>query len=160
MLKHDFGIGHAGRLLFLGALVALGSWMTVTPAQAGVSCHLINAKGVGNDNGSGGTTGNVIGGGLLQGTISGTITPTGISGTVATFIEILVFNNQHGTLTVRLEGAIDVTTGQFAAGGPVVEATGKLLGATGNISVTGIANFATQIFTEDIGGVVCANLAP
>ena len=126
MFKHDFGIGHAGRSLFLGALVALGSWMTVTPAQAGVSCHLINAKGVGNDNGSGGTTGNVIGGGLLQGTISGTITPTGISGTVATFIEILVFNNQHGTLTVRLEGAIDVTTGQFAAGGPVVEATGKL----------------------------------
>lgn len=160
MFKHNFGIGHTGRSLLFGAVIALGSWMTVTPAHAGVSCHLIDAKGVGNDNGSGSTTGNVIGGGLLHGTISGTITPTGISGTVATFVEILVFNNQHGTLTVRLEGAIDVTTGQFAASGPVVGATGKLLGATGNISVTGVANFASQIFTEDIGGGICADLAP
>ena len=79
---------------------------------------------------------------------------------MATFVEIVTFTNQHGTLTVRLEGAIDVTTGQFSATGPVVAATGKLSGATGNISVFGVANFAAGIFTEDITGVISVDLAP
>src|SRR3954463_11376943 len=78
-------------------LVAL---MAVCPARAGVSCHLINAKGVGQDLGAAGTTGKLIGGGLLQGNVSGNITGTGISGTVASFVETVTFTNQHGTLTV------------------------------------------------------------
>ena len=53
----------------------LGSLMTVSLAQAGVSCHLVNAKGVGQDLGGGSITGNVIGGGLLQGTITRSISP-------------------------------------------------------------------------------------
>jgi hypothetical protein len=160
MKKQSFAARIARRWIVCGALLSVGSWMTAAPAQAAMSCHLINVKGVGQDNGTGGTTGNVIGGGLLQGTIAGSITPTGISGTVATFVEIVAFTNQHGTLTVRLEGAIDVTTGQFSATGAVVAATGKLSGATGNISVSGVANFAAGIFTEDITGVICADLAP
>lgn len=160
MKNPNFRTRIASRLILWGVLISVGSWMVATPALAGVSCHLINAKGVGQDNGSGSTTGSVIGGGLLQGALAGSITPTGFSGTVATFFEIVTFTNQHGTLTVRLEGAIDVTTGQFHATGAVVDATGKLSGATGHISVSGVANFVTGIFTEDISGVICADLAP
>jgi hypothetical protein len=97
---------------------------------------------------------------LLHGTLAGSLTITGVSGTVATFMETVTFTNQHGTLTVVVTGAIDVTTGQFNASGPVTAATGKLFGATGNISLSGVANFATAIFTEDITGVVCVDLAP
>jgi len=134
--------------------------MAVCPVRASTSCHLINARGVGQDPGTGSTTGNVIGGGLLQGTIAGSITVTGISGTVATFTEKVIFTNQHGTLTVVVTGAIDLTTGQFNASGPVTASTGRLSGATGNISVSGVANFAAAIFTEDINGAVCVDLAP
>jgi hypothetical protein len=160
MKKQGFAARIARRWIVCSALMSVGSWMTATPAQAAVSCHLMNAKGVGQDNGSGSTTGNVIGGGLLHGTLAGSITATGISGAVATFVEIVTFTNQDATLTVRLEGAIDVSTGQFSATGPVVAATGKLSGATGNISVSGVANFTAGIFTEDITGVICADLAP
>lgn len=160
MEKQTLGTRIAMRLIVCGALISLGSSIITPSAQAGVSSHLINAKGVGQDNGTGSTTGKVIGGGLLHGTIAGNITPTGISGTVATFVEIVTFTNQHGTLTVRLEGAIDVTTGTFSASGPVVDAAGKLSGATGRISVSGIANFAAGIFTEDITGLISVDLAP
>jgi hypothetical protein len=146
--------------IFLGALVSLGALMTVIPAQAEVSCHLINAKVIGQDLGGGNITGNIIGGGLLQGTIAGHITITGISGTVASFVDTVTFTNQHGTLTVVVTGAIDVTTGQFNASGPVTAATGKLAGATGNISFSGVENFAAAIFSEDIAGTVCVDLAP
>jgi len=160
MKKRNLGARVATRSIVFGTLVLLGSWIMPAPALAAVSSHLINAKGVGQDNGSGSTTGKVIGGGLLDGTIAGNITPTGISGSVATFTEIVTFTNQHGTLTVRLEGAIDVTTGQFNASGSVIAATGKLSGATGIVSVSGVANFAAGIFTEDITGVIFADLAP
>jgi hypothetical protein len=143
----------------LSALLLL-ALTTVSPVRASVSCHLINAKAVGQDLGAGSTTGNVIGGGLLQGTIAGSITVTGVSGTVASFVETVTFTNQHGTLTVLVTGAIDLTTGQFNASGPVTAGTGKLSGATGNISVSGVANFAAAVFTEDITGAVCVNLAP
>jgi hypothetical protein len=150
----------ASRSLGLFSALLLLALITVCPARAGVSCHLINAKGVGQDLGAGSTTGNVIGGGLLHGTIAGSISVTGVSGTVASFVETVTFTNQHGTLTVVVTGAIDVITGQFNASGPVTAATGKLSGATGNISVSGIANFAAAVFTEDITGVVCVDLAP
>ena len=146
--------------VFFGVLVSLGTLMTITPAQAGVSCHLINAKGVGEDLGGGNTTAKVIGGGLLQGTIAGSLTITGVSGTVASFMETVTFTNQHGTLTVVVTGAIDVITGQFNASGPVTAASGKLSGATGALSLSGVAHFAAAIFTEDITGVVCVDLAP
>ena len=142
------------------SMLLLGALMTITPAQAGVACHLINAKGVGQDLGGGSTTANVIGGGLLQGTIAGSLTITGVSGTVASFVETVTFTNQHGTLTAVVTGAIDVITGQFNASGPVTAATGKLSGATGALSLSGVAHFATAIFTEDITGVVCVDLAP
>jgi predicted ribosomally synthesized peptide with SipW-like signal peptide len=146
--------------IFLSALVSLGALMTVIPAQAEVSYHLINAKVIGQDLGGGNITGNIISGGLLQGTIAGHITFTGGSGTVALFSDTVTFTNQHGTLTVVVTGAIDVTTGQFNACGQVTAATGKLSGATGHISFSGVENFAAAIFTEDVTGFVKVDLAP
>jgi hypothetical protein len=146
--------------IFLGVLLTLGALMTVSPAQAEVSYHLINAKVIGQDLGGGNIKGNVIGGGLLQGTIAGSIAITGVSGTVASFVDTVTFTNQHGTLTVVVTGAIDVTTGQFNASGQVTAATGKLSGATGNISFSGVENFAAAIFTEDVTGFVKIDLAP
>ena len=100
---------------------------------------------------SGTTTGNVIDRGLLQGTIAGNLSVTGVSGNIASFVATVTFTNQHGTLTLVVTGAIDVTTGQFKASGPVPAATGKL---------SGVVDFATGIFTEDITGSVCVDLAP
>jgi len=131
------------------------------PAQAGVSCHLINAKGAGKDLGFGNTAADVMGGGLLQGTLAGSITVTGppVSGLVP-FMETVTFTNPRGSLTILVTGAIDVATGHFNASGPVTAGTGKLAGATGNISLSGIVNFASAIFTEDISGLICVDLAP
>src|SRR5438874_7271857 len=98
--------------MLLGALVSLGALVTVSPVHAGVSCHLINAKAVGQDNGGGSTTARVIGGGLLHGTIAGSLTITGVSGTVASFVETVTFTNEHGTLTAVITGAFDLVSGQ------------------------------------------------
>ena len=144
--------------MVLGLLLSLGT--LTSSAQAGVSCHLINAKGFGQDHGGGQTTANVVGGGLLHGTLAGSITGTGLTGNIATFVETVTFTNQHGTLTVVATGAIDITTGQFNATGAVTAATGKLAEATGNIALSGTVDFATGIFTEEITGVVCVDLQP
>ena len=131
-----------------------------SPAAAEVSCHLINAKGVGKDLGNGTTTGRLIGGGLLQGTLAGSLTVTGVTGSVATFNETVTFTNAGGTLTVTVSGAIGLATGKFNASGPVTAATGKLSGATGNLSLSGAVDFESATFSEDVTGVVCADLAP
>lgn len=159
-MKQNSRIGIPRSLMMVCGVLVSVALMTASPARAGVSCHLINAKGVGQDNGAGGTTGNVIGGGLLQGTFAGSLTLTSLPDPVASFVETVVFTNQHGTLTVMVTGAIDITTGQYNASGSVTTATGKLSGATGNISFSGVADFATGIFTEDISGTVCVDLAP
>ena len=146
--------------ILLGWLLVFGGLIAARPAQAASSCHLINAKAVGQDLGAGSTVAKVIGGGLLQGNIAGNLTITGVSGTVASFMETVTFTNGNGTLTVVLTGAIELTTGQFNASGPVTGATEKLARATGNLSLSGIANFAAAIFTEDIAGAICVDLAP
>jgi hypothetical protein len=84
--------------LFL-MLGLVGALVRVGPAQAATSCHMIEAKGVGQDDGTGKSTGKVIGGGLLQGTLEGAVTPTSppIDG-VVTFIEIVKFTNERGDI--------------------------------------------------------------
>jgi hypothetical protein len=130
------------------------------PAAAEVSCHLINAKGVGKDLGNGTTTGRLIGGGLLQGTLSGSLTVTGVTGSVATFNETVTFTNVNGTLTVTVSGAIDLASGKFNALGPVTAAAGKLSGAAGNLFLSGAVDFESAAFSEDVNGFICADLAP
>ena len=147
------------RSVLCAALALLGT-LAAAPAQAAAACSVISTKAVGQDLGNGATAGKVVVPGLLQGLIAGSLTPAGFSYPVAIFIEVVTFTTANGTLTVRLEGGIDTTTGQFSATGRVVGANGKLSGATGFISVSGVAHFESGIFTEDIGGLICGDLVP
>ena len=140
--------------------VFLGGSLLLSQAQAAVSCHNINAKGVGQDHFDLTTSADIIGGGLLQGTTAGSLTPTGISGTVVSFVGTVVFTTNNGTLTVTITGSIDVATGEFSATGDVTGATGKLAGATGTLTFVGVENLTTGAFTEDISGEICVDLAP
>jgi hypothetical protein len=149
----------SGRVvLFL--FVVTGTLMTVSQAQAAVSCHKINAKGVGQDLGGGQTEADIIGGGLLQGTTAGSFVITGFSGTVASIEGTVVFTTNNGTLTVTVAGIFDVATGQFSASGTVTSATGKLEGATGTLLLEGIQDLSSGRFVEDVTGTICVDLAP
>ena len=64
--------------LLVGVLAA--ALLLVSPGQAataGVSCHKINATGVGQDYGDGSTTAQITDGGLLQGTTAGSFSVLG-----------------------------------------------------------------------------------
>ena len=132
---------------------------TMAPARAEVSCHTINAKGVGEDLGNFATRADIIGGGLLHGTTAAQFAPTGMSGTVLSFAGTVTFTTNHGTLTVAVTGTVDVATGEFQASGPVSAATGKLEGATGTITLHGIQDLATGSFVEDVSGNICVDLS-
>lgn len=147
------------RTILLLALLGPGA-LTATEATAGVSCHNINAKGVGQDLGGGSTVADIIGGGLLQGTTEGSFTVTGFSGSVASFVGTVGFTTNNGALTVTIEGTLDVATGEFAASGPVTDATGKLEGATGSLDFAGVEDLSDGSFVEDVTGNVCVDLAP
>lgn len=144
-------------LLTLAAAVAV-----VAPAgvSAAVSCHNINAKGAGQDLGGGSTIATIMGGGLLEGTTAASFMITGLSGTVASFEGTIVFTVNNGTLTAALSGTIDVVSGAFSATTTSITGIGKLAGATGSLSFSGVENLATGSFTEDITGEICVDLAP
>ncbi len=135
--------------------------VTVVPSQAATSCHMIEAKAVGQDDGTGKTTGKVIGGGLLHGTLEGAVTPTSapVDGVVS-FTEVVKFTSELGTVTVEVAGAINLASGRFIASGSVKDATGKLAGGTGSIALAGVVDFTTGLVTESIRGVICVDLAP
>ena len=144
--------------LVLTLLVAAAT----TPAEArgAVSCHAINAKGVGQDLGGGRTTAHIIGGGLLQGTTEASFVITGFSGTVASFTGTIVFTVNNATLAPAVSGTLDVATGEFEATTSAVSGTGKLAGVTGSLSFSGVEDLATGSFTEDVTGEICADLSP
>ena len=141
-------------------VVMAGVVMMMGDVRAEVSCHLINARGVGQDLGGGATQANIIGGGLLEGTTAAQFTVTGISGTVVSFVGPVTFTTNRATLTVTVTGTLDVVSGAFSASGPVTDATGKLEGATGSLSINGIQDLATGTFEEDITGEICVDLSP
>ena len=132
-------------------LIAAFSGMS---ARADESCHLVKARGIGQDNGSFQTTGRLLGGGVLHGTFTGSISPVG-GPPLVPFVETTVFTTQHGTLTVNVTGSIDVNTGEFYASGPVIEGTERFLRSRGALTFSGVVDFATGAFTEEINGVVC-----
>jgi hypothetical protein len=147
--------GRAG-LLFL--FVVVGTLMLVNLSQAAVSSHKINAKGVGLF--SGGTTETqIIGGGLLQGTASGISWVTGGEFPVFEIAGTETFTTNKGTLTVEISGTFDFSTGEFVLFGPVIDADGKLEGATGTLMFEGVQDI-TGVFTEDITGVIFVDLSP
>jgi hypothetical protein len=129
-------------------------------ASAAVSCHNINAKGVGQDLGGGMTTASILGGGLLQGTTNASFVVTGVSGTVASFDGTIVFTVNNGTLTAAVTGTLDLASGAFSATSTSIAGTGKLAGASGSLSFNGLENLVTGTFTEDVKGQICVDLAP
>jgi hypothetical protein len=149
------------RLLLIGMLVvsvALGG--QAQAASRAVSCHNVSAHGLGQDLGGGITRARILGGGLLEGTTSGSFAVTGFSGTVASIAGTVEFTTNRATLTATVAGTLDVATGAFTASGPVTDATGKLAGATGALTFAGVEDLSTGSFTEDVSGSVCADLSP
>jgi hypothetical protein len=137
------------------------TWIAAQPVHAGDGCqlHIINAKAVGQDLGNLTTAGTVTGGGLLHGKIAGAITITGQEGNSINFTETVTFTTQQGTVTVQVSGKLDPAAGEFHASGPVIAATGKLSCASGSLTLTGQL-LGEGIFTEDIAGFLCVDLAP
>ncbi len=148
-------------LLVLSTLVGLLAMAgQVQPATSAVSCHNINAKGLGQDLGGGMTQAQILGGGLLEGTTKGSFTITGFSGSVASIAGTVEFTTNRSTLTVTVAGTFDVASGAFSASGPVTAATGKLAGATGELTLSGVEDLSDGSFTEDVSGNICADLTP
>lgn len=135
------------------------TFLLSTPIRAAVSCHKINAKGVGQDLGGGTTQAQILGGGLLQGTTLGNFAITGVSGSVASFTGTVTFTTRHGTLVTAVNGTFNLATGEFSAAGPVSASTGKLAGAAGSLELHGIQD-ATGAFVEDVTGEICVDLSP
>jgi hypothetical protein len=133
---------------------------SVQAQTGGELCHKINAKGVGQDLGGGNTTAQIIGGGLLNGTTAGAFVIVGGAPPVFAIQGSVVFTTDKATLTVGVSGAFDVSTGAFSASGPVTDTTGKLEGATGSLTLSGVQNLATGAFTETVTGSICVNLSP
>lgn len=145
--------------LFLGVVAAV--LVLVNPVQAGVSCHDVDATGVGQDLGGGMTIAQISEGGLLQGTTTASFAVVDVSGfPVLGIAGTVTFTTNKATLTVAVTGTFDVSTGGFAASGPVTGATGKLAGATGTLTFVGVENLTTGVFTETVTGNICADLSP
>ena len=148
--------------LLLGVLTA--ALVMVSPVSAdagGVSCHSIDATGIGQDLGGGMTTAQISDGGLLQGTTDANFEVVDASGFPVLIISgEVTFTTNKGTLTVAVTGTFNVVTGDFAASGPVTGATGKLAGATGSLSFAGVENLTTGVFTETVTGDICVELSP
>jgi hypothetical protein len=148
------------RVVQLGLAGVLAGVPMANTARAEVSCHKINAKGVGQNLGGGQTQAQIVGGGLLHGTTVGNFTITGLSGTVASFVGTVTFTTNLATLIVTVAGTLDVATGEFSAAGPVTGATGKLSGATGSLMLEGVEDLSTGTFVEAVTGEICVDLAP
>jgi len=144
----------------VAAIVVMAGMGMTGEARAEVSCHTINARGVGQDLGGGATEAEINGGGLLEGTTAAQFTITDFSGTVASFAGTVTFTTNLATLVVTVTGTLDVVSGEFSASGPVTAATGKLEGATGSLSITGVQDLATGTFEEDVTGEICVDLSP
>ncbi len=145
-------------LLVLG--LSVGAGMLPVAAGAGISCHKINAKGVGQDTGPFATSAVIKGGGLLNGTTTAAFTPTGFAFPIATFEGSITFTVNKGTLTSPLSGSINVVTREFSAttSGPL-SGTGKLAGATGTLTFAG-SYVSDTSFVETITGQICVDLSP
>jgi hypothetical protein len=150
----------ARRLSYLCFIAATAGCLVAAPAQAGVSCHKINAKGVGQDLGGGNTEAHIIGGGLLHGTTRAHFDITGGAPPVFEIDGTLVVTTNQATLTVQLGGTFNVATGAFVSTGSVTGSTGKLAGATGTLTLDGVEDLASGKFAEDVTGTICVDLAP
>jgi hypothetical protein len=148
------------KIFVIALLVSISSMLLSLPAQAGTSCHDINATGDGQDLGGGTTQAQVHGGGLLQGTTVAAFVPTGLIGSVLSFNGTVTFTTNKATLTIAVVGSFDLASGAFNATGPVSASTGKLEGASGNLTFNGVESLTDGSFTETIDGQICVDLSP
>jgi len=157
------------RFVFVVWLLPLALLVVPSPALAAESCRAINATGMG----SGApaepgdppnlvrTQAQLADAGLLQGTTAAAFTITGVTDTGITFAGPLTITTNRATVLVDLTGTLDVTTGQFVGSGPIVAATGKLSGATGSLTLSGVQDLTDPAgsFTETVSGSICVDLA-
>lgn len=148
------------KIALLLAIVAVATAAAPASAPAATSCHKINAKGIGKDNGDLTTSAQIIGGGLLHGTTTAAFTPTGFSFPDFSFTGTITFTTNNGTLTASLTGSLNVVTGEFTATTTGMSGTGKLAGVTGQLTLRGVEDLSTLVFTEDVTGEICVDLAP
>ena len=156
------------RVAVLAVLLPLLMLVQAGPATAVVSCHQINATGAGqgappqagDPPGLIRTVAQIRGGGLLQGTTEAAFQVTGLTPTGIAFAGDITFTTNRATLSVDLDGTLDLTTGEFAASGDVSGATGKLDGATGTLTLAGVQNLLDPAgsFTETVSGEICVDL--
>ena len=156
------------RAVVLTVLLPLLMLVQAGPATAGVSCHQINATGAGqgaapqagDPPGVIRTVAQIRGGGLLHGTTGAAFRVTGSTPTGIAFDGAVTFTTNRGTLSVDLDGTLDLTTGAFRASGEVSGATGKLHGATGTLTLAGVQDLSDPAgsFSETVSGKVCVDL--
>ena len=153
-------------VLFVVALLATA--LLALPANAGESCHKINASGAGvslsgpNDNPVV-TASQTRGGGLLQGTASGELLVTSFE----TFPDLpftgpLTFTTNRATVTFTVTGVVSIGSepdgsSAYWNDGTVTGSTGKLAGATGHIAVVGV-QAPDGSFTQTMTGEICVDL--
>jgi hypothetical protein len=152
--------------LFVVALLATA--LLALPANAGESCHNINASAEGvsltgpTDNPVV-TAGQTRGGGLLQGTTSGESLVTEFSGFPdLPFTGPQTFTTNRGTVTFTVTGVVSIGSepdgsNAYWNDGTVTDSTGKLAGATGNIAVVGV-QAPDGSFTQTMTGEICVDL--
>lgn len=141
----------------------VGTLMVISQSQAGVSSHKINAKSFGQyDIATGGSTAQIIGGGLLHGTVVGSWQTTGFQppDILLGISTQTITTSQGATLTVELPGFFNLTTGEYIISGGVTDATGRLTGATGNLMFEGVQSLETGMYVETITGIIFVDLAP
>jgi hypothetical protein len=153
-------------VLFVVALLATA--LVALPANAGESCHKINASAVGISLTDATTNpvvtaGQTSGGGLLQGTTSGESLVTSFD----TFPDLpftgpQTFTTNRGTVTFTVTGVVSIGSepdgsNAYWNDGPVTGSTGKLAGATGNIAVVGV-QAPDGSFTQTMTGEICVDL--
>jgi hypothetical protein len=156
------------RVATLFVVAVLATALVALPANAGESCHKINASAVGISL-TGPTENPVVteaqtqGGGLLQGTISGVSLVTEFGGFPdLPFTGPLTFTTNRGTVTFTATGVVSIGSepdgsNAFWSDGTVTGSTGKLAGATGNIAVVGI-QAPDGSFAQTLTGELCVDL--
>ena len=82
---------------------------------------------------------------------------TGVADGVASFTGQIVFTPRRldGTLVAPVTGTLDLTSGAFTATSTSVTGTGKLSGVTGSVSIRGVQDLTTGVFTETLRIRLC-----